>query len=235
MKSGYKLICEDSRSEEASGSTRNGVSGLWYGIWKLKVPGKIKHFLWKACANSLPTKVNLMKLKILADPLCHLCGRILEDHKHALWDCDCEAVKSVWCKDFTWVNQFEATHVTFLDLVDRLISKPRVTELFATTACFIWTHRNKTKLMEKSLPLGSIAEAAKKFLQQFRSCQEEHSRGRQIQRCKCCHQNQVIIKANFEGAMFSESDEAGIGIVVRDSTTYKSGSSSNGWKNLKTI
>ena len=45
MKSGYKLICEDSRSEEASGSTKNGVSSLWYGIWKLKVPGKIKHFL----------------------------------------------------------------------------------------------------------------------------------------------------------------------------------------------
>lgn len=123
-----------------------------------------------------------MKQKILADPLCHLCGRIPEDNKHALWDC--EVVKSVWCKDFSWVNWFMVAHVTILDLVDQLIFKPRVTELFATTTWFICTHRNKTRLMEQTLPLGSIAEAAKNFLQQFQSCQEEHSRGRQIQWCK---------------------------------------------------
>lgn len=93
VKLGYKCICEDSRNEEASGSTRSVALGLWFGIWKLKMPGKIKHFLWKACANILPTKVNLMKWKILLDPLSHLCGRCLEDTKHALWDC--EAVKNV--------------------------------------------------------------------------------------------------------------------------------------------
>lgn len=74
VKSGYKLICEEARIEKASGSTRIGVAGLWSRIWKLKVPGKIKHFLWRACSNYFPTKVNLMKRKILAELLCHLCG-----------------------------------------------------------------------------------------------------------------------------------------------------------------
>ena len=82
-----------------------------------------------------------MKRKILADPICQLYGKYSGDTKHALWDC--EAVKRVWCKEFSWVNQFEAAHGTFLDLVDWLMSKPRVTELFATTAWFIWTHRIK--------------------------------------------------------------------------------------------
>lgn len=93
VKSSYKCICEDSMSEEASGSTRSAASGLWFGIWKLKMPRKIKHFLWKACAKILPTKVNLMKRKILSSPLYHLCGRCPEDTKRALWDC--EVVKSV--------------------------------------------------------------------------------------------------------------------------------------------
>ena len=146
------------------------------GIWKLKVPGKIKHFLWKVCSDCLPTKVNLMKREILANPTCHLCGRIAEDTKHALWDC--EAVKAVWCMDFSWVNWVEAAHGSFLDLVDRLISKPRVAELFATTAWSIWTHRNKSRLLEKTIPLGSIGEAAKTFLQQFRSCRDESSSSR---------------------------------------------------------
>ena len=63
VKSGYKILCDEARSEEALGSNRNGGSGLWSSIWKLKVPGKIKHFLWKASTDSLPTEANLLKKK----------------------------------------------------------------------------------------------------------------------------------------------------------------------------
>ena len=41
MKSGYKLLCEEERVEEASGSSRQSMAGLWSRIWSLKVPGKI--------------------------------------------------------------------------------------------------------------------------------------------------------------------------------------------------
>lgn len=65
VKSGYKLLCEEARLEEALGSNRLGMTNLWYRIWKLKLPGKIIHFLWRACSDCLPTKVNLMKRKIV--------------------------------------------------------------------------------------------------------------------------------------------------------------------------
>ena len=48
VKLGYKMLCEEVRREEASGSIKSGGSGLWKGIWKLKVSDKLKHFLWKA-------------------------------------------------------------------------------------------------------------------------------------------------------------------------------------------
>lgn len=73
MKSGYNLLCVEARMEEASGSSKQGLAGLWFRIWKLKVPGKINHFLWRACVDCLPTKVNLMKRKIVNDPLCVSC------------------------------------------------------------------------------------------------------------------------------------------------------------------
>ena len=41
-------------------------------------------------------------------------------------------MKHVWCIDFSWLNQFEAAHGTFVDLVSRFISKPRVIKVFAT-------------------------------------------------------------------------------------------------------
>ena len=115
VKSGYKCVCEEARMELASGSNKEAVTCLWLGIWKLKIPGKVKHILWKACTNSLPTKVNLMRKKILTNPQCHLCGKHPEDTLHALWAC--EVVKRAWCTNFRWVNQFEASYGSFLDLV----------------------------------------------------------------------------------------------------------------------
>jgi len=93
MKSGYKLLCEDSSRGEASSSNSAANMVFWFGVWKLKMLGKVKNFIWRACTNSLPTKVNLMKRKVLVDPLCHCCGKQPEDIMHALWGC--ESVKHV--------------------------------------------------------------------------------------------------------------------------------------------
>lgn len=32
---------------------------LWKGIWSLEVSNKYKNLVWRACRNSLPTKINL--------------------------------------------------------------------------------------------------------------------------------------------------------------------------------
>ena len=112
VKSGYRALCEEARNEEASGSSSVLSTGFWSSIWKLKVPGKVKHFMWKACSDCLPTKTHLVKRRVLTNPFCHLCNRAEEDTHHALWGC--EAIKQVWDRDFYWVN-FEA----FTGLVSR--------------------------------------------------------------------------------------------------------------------
>ena len=104
------------------------------------------------------------------DPICHLCGRADEDTLHALWGY--EAVKQIWDRDFNWVNRFEAVHVSFQDLVEMVLSKPRVRENFATTTWFVWAHRNKSRLNEKTTPLNGIREAVQNFLHLFQSCHE---------------------------------------------------------------
>lgn len=63
IKSGYKLLCEDSSREEALSSSSATNMVFCYGIWKLKVPGNVNHFLWRACTNSLPTKVKSHEAK----------------------------------------------------------------------------------------------------------------------------------------------------------------------------
>uniref|UniRef100_A0A7N2KS32 Reverse transcriptase zinc-binding domain-containing protein n=1 Tax=Quercus lobata TaxID=97700 RepID=A0A7N2KS32_QUELO len=170
VKSGYKLLCEEGRRDATSGSSREGMASLWSKIWKLKVRGKILHFLWKACNDCLPTKVNLMKRKVVDEPHCELCGKQPEDTKHALWNC--EAMGRVWCVDFNWVSEDLIVYGTFLDLIEMCLKKPGSGELFGITAWHIWTHRNRVRLREKTIPLSGIGEAAKNYLQQVKAIRE---------------------------------------------------------------
>jgi len=130
-------------------------------------------------------------------------------------------MKLVWCNDFSWVNQFEAAQGDFLDLVGRLMSRPQVMELFATTAWHIWLHRNKTRLGEHTVVLGMIRDATCKFLQIFQQSRDypfskKPTKSRRQQRWMPPKLGEY--KINFDGAMFNESEEAGIGVVVRNSS-----------------
>ena len=56
------------------------------------------------------------------------------------------------------------------------------------------------------------------YLQLLSSCCEKPRSVKQIRRCKRLPPKLVEDKSNFDGIMFNESKEAGIGIVVQDSS-----------------
>lgn len=140
---------------------------FWKNIWKLNIPGKIKHFLWRSCTNSLPSKENLRKIAIPIDPICHLCSRENESILYALWGCT--KVQTVWAIDFGWVDKNKAESGSFSDLVQLFQEKPHTVSLFSITAWSIWYHRNKSRLQEPSLPLARIAGFAWEYLRSFKT------------------------------------------------------------------
>lgn len=54
VKSGYKEIKSMHVKWE-----ENDASSIWQKLWKLKIPTKVKTFLWRTLTNCLPTRVNL--------------------------------------------------------------------------------------------------------------------------------------------------------------------------------
>ena len=118
VKSEYKSLCELHNRDTNRPLVSDSQKGFWKCLWKLKVPGKIKHFLWRACTNSLPTKVNLRKRKILEETECPRCAGVPETVQHALWSCNC--IKVVWDSDFGWVDRSAAATDSFSDVLQNI-------------------------------------------------------------------------------------------------------------------
>ena len=69
-------------------------TSFWKKVWMLKVPNKIKNFVWRACKDSIPTKVNLRRRSIPIPTLCDRCSVEEETSLHALWSC--KELDQVW-------------------------------------------------------------------------------------------------------------------------------------------
>jgi len=63
VKTRYELLCEEDSAVLASSSDVTAIRKFWSQIWKLKVPHKVRIFLWKAYSDVLPTLQNLKKEK----------------------------------------------------------------------------------------------------------------------------------------------------------------------------
>ena len=54
----------------------------------------VRHFCWRACRDTLPTKVKLMRHNVIAESLCMCCLDSAETNGHIFWGCPTAQV--VW-------------------------------------------------------------------------------------------------------------------------------------------
>ncbi|KAL0423850.1 UNVERIFIED_CONTAM: putative ribonuclease H protein [Sesamum radiatum] len=69
-------------------------SAWWRKVWQVRIPNKVKVFVWRACQNALPTGANLHKRASISQVVCPLCGDDFEDVIHVLLCCP--FARQVW-------------------------------------------------------------------------------------------------------------------------------------------
>ena len=79
VKSAYRVAVqhlETSKSNDGGPccSDTSRMEAIWKLVWSLKCPNKVKHFLWRACKNALPTKQCLVHRKVIEEDKCDFCG-----------------------------------------------------------------------------------------------------------------------------------------------------------------
>lgn len=59
-------------------------SDFWRKLWNLKIPNKVKHFVWQAASNFLPTKDMFLVKRVQVNALCAVCNSHPETVLHTL-------------------------------------------------------------------------------------------------------------------------------------------------------
>jgi len=83
VRSAYRLLMDEELSEVPSPSDLTPTKRIWKGIWSLRVPNRVKTLLWRAGTDSLPSKANLLKHRVLTDDICPGCKLKSETSFHA--------------------------------------------------------------------------------------------------------------------------------------------------------
>ena len=115
-----------------------GGQQVWKKIWQLHVPNKIKKFWWRARQDILPTRVNLVRRKIIAERGCQCGKKVPESALHAIWECG--VAQDVWASCAISLEKcttvFHDIVVLFESLLDRLSIAEF--EVFLVQAWLIW-------------------------------------------------------------------------------------------------
>ena len=216
-KSAYRLLLQAAEAATPGTSNSAAEKPFWQELWSLNVPNKIRHFLWRAANDSLPTKKNLQKRNIIQDTTCERCGGEIEDGIHAIWGC--QMIKQVWwelekCREFLNEN-----FASFRDLLQGILAQKNlnVAELFAFIGWSIWHDRNARRLGSHSLPIEKIYRDAVERLREFHSVREEQRTQLTVHHpTHWLPPSPSVYKVNFDGATFPDIAAAGLGVVVRD-------------------
>ncbi|CAN1253998.1 Putative ribonuclease H protein At1g65750 [Linum perenne] len=218
VKSAYKLIMEYMYDQEAL-----NVGGQWNVLWKMQIPPKVKHFLWRVARGILPLRANLIRRRISVPPECGLCNTDQENESHLFLICP--KAKEIWraaglleiIRDYAATSSFADWLGDLLKLNDAPVQCQSAMILWG-----IWGERNQIVWRRESKTPNLVADGALSILEEWRTARQhgKHSAdgnsGRQTQCEKWHPPPRGFIKCNVDAAFQVSRRQWGWGLAVRD-------------------
>jgi hypothetical protein len=143
VQSGYTCLEADFRTlVEGESSCSQSRRQLWRKFWKLQLLGKVKHFLWRAYHDTLPTHFNLYQRKIRDSLLCTICLQDAETFPHILWQCP--LAQNTWAITRGSFHKMKNKVDNFAQLLTNIFShlQPKAVMEWAVISWAIWNARN---------------------------------------------------------------------------------------------
>jgi len=165
VKSGYRWLMEEDLKEEPSTSDLSNTRSIWKGVWSLRIPNRVKTLLWRAGSDTLPSKNNLLRRKIITDDLCLGCKLKSETIFQAIWSYP--ALAPVWSSKFAWLMKLTKECSSLLEIFHCCQIHSDCFDLFAMVASQLWMRRNKLRVGDYVASLAKIFGLATDCLLEF--------------------------------------------------------------------
>ncbi|KAL5579315.1 hypothetical protein UlMin_011757 [Ulmus minor] len=216
VRSGYWLA---TKCRSVSSSSALSLNSWWKRFWSLRIPSKIRVFLWKAYHNWIPTYVNLAKHGVPTQKRCLICNETDDTTLHALWGC--KALKSLKVMRDSFI-QFKLPMQC--DLKEFLLSANDCLplenlEFLCILLWRIWFRRNKLIHEQIWLDENSCYSWAKQHLADFLEAnhrKEDPSKKGVATPWKA--PSVGVVKVNSDAAWCSKQKKFGLGSVIRNHT-----------------
>uniref|UniRef100_A0A803QJN9 Reverse transcriptase domain-containing protein n=1 Tax=Cannabis sativa TaxID=3483 RepID=A0A803QJN9_CANSA len=233
VKSGYQFAVSLADSHETNTSTT--LDSWWTKFWKLKLPSKIRIFVWKVFHNALPVASELHRKHIAETPFCPLCKVHKETLNHALFFCT--RAKDVWRQSLLVFNFKMAASTTSADFLLYVSANTSSTEFekFLVICWSIWFERNAEYHNKPSKKAAAVLDFATNYLLKYQNAQasSSHNAGSATSTASRASVTQETplpsptalwtapplgkLKLNSDAACNKALGKIGIGAVVRDS------------------
>ncbi|KAG6693248.1 hypothetical protein I3842_10G159900, partial [Carya illinoinensis] len=216
VRSAYRMLQQDISNDMEQHSRESLASVFWKCLWHLKLPKKIKIFAWRACHEKLPTFQKLKLKHVLENDICAFCSSCVEDAAHALFYCN--DVRQVWMDYCPELGEI-VSDLSFWDLAN--LARDRgshdVLTTFLVVAWRLWNRRNKFIYEDVSLNINTAVNNALPLKQEYTKVQVFHGFDKRINHVVYWHPPPIgCLKLNVDGATFSDSFSAGVGVILRD-------------------
>lgn len=140
----------------------------WRWIWHLRLPPKIRIFMWRCLRGILSSKTNLQSRGVHNDPICLKCGIAEESMVHIFRDCN-------WSSFFWKISPLRllpSSNSSEVNLQDWMLliikdKPPDFIEFFVSLLWSLWKARNLMEFQNKRLSHIECIHIAQSILLDF--------------------------------------------------------------------
>ncbi|CAN1292379.1 Putative ribonuclease H protein At1g65750 [Linum perenne] len=221
VRSAYRLSLEGVDLDENLPS-----DGRWSKVWKLVVPPKMKHLVWRFLRGIIPTREALNRRGVEMTLACGCCDNEEESLEHLFFQCPVAAR----CWEVAGMGSEVRAAMTAgdeaADWLTRLISDPdssRVQDVVALVWS-LWHERNDRVWNQQSKCEELIVRLGKEHVQEWWALKQGAGNARaqpptvnqERSRNRWSRPDLGAIKINIDAALFFDAGRYGVGLVARD-------------------
>jgi hypothetical protein len=220
VRSAYHLGLDIQTAAKPSSSMKSDENEVWKVCWNSNVPPVVKTFIWRACHNLLPTRVNLRRRGVCEEALCPICLHEEETIEHAIWEC--ASANDVWSESSIKLQKCRRSEGDFQQILSEIVKRcdQDGVELFMVTTRKIWMRRNKVVFSGEFNPPNTLLLEAETAQREFRKATSLTNQPRTEsfakEEEKWVPPPRNTIKINWDASVDTVKKVIGLGYIARD-------------------